>query len=1000
MSGTVITMFNKANDTYEGNLSAQKAWGYKKKENIFSHSSVGSGANTVSYVTDDTRATNDIQGTLVTTGTVSDLAIDGAGFFIVADGDDGKNKLSRRGDFRQNDTGFWKNGSGQLLKAWKLDQNGDLPENFALMESIEPVNFANIKGDPTATTVVSIAMNLNSDQQALRGSGVDAVINRSGRNAGKEINDIIYPERIGNSNLALGDSFTFSSSTTGEDKTLTFGGMALARRPDNASNSAIFGSYAAGTSFKFNDPAAGNLQPGHKLRIALSNGQNFTFSAVQGAENAASKTFNTINGLADAINRVSSLKASVDAEGRLYIASNDANNGVTFTNVGGGSIVEELGLANIPQAEDGITRFNSLNTLRDEVNTQQDIYSLKATTEGNDLKITALLSNADFNITANSPGITAINSATLNPNGTEQGRATVYINAPGHNLKAGDFIKANGLNHPQTGDGIYNVTSTNANGFTISLKDADPNTFPVAAATDLNINADASWQKVPGEKFQTFNNPTLNTTGIGSPVTITLPGGDAAATAENWADGDVVYISGVGNVLTPNGEDIIVPDGYYEMTANAAAVGDRTFEIIPTDNIAAAGAPAAGPFSVRKVGTGGIAALDTKAFTTTGGTGPNSAVRMYMPNHGYASGDYISFTNLDAPTDIDGIAIDNNIKYKIVATTDNYLEFQVLDANGTPLPATTGDGSVAVNLSALGANFAVNNSSQLMNYFSLDPETNIYEKNYDPNDITKNLSATANGNSNFDNNLMYSVPITAYDSLGTPFTLLLYFAKLNSNEWAVELATQKDQDGIFDIENIATENGLIKQGIIKFDENGLIDGMPEGFENEVVITRNNGSAPVNLTIDWNNELSAIKTGTVSQYKSPNNVEIIQGTGQGAGTLQKLEVDNKGFVVGTFDSGQTKNIYKIPMGMVANVNGLATGTNGTFEVTRESGELLLKEAGVGGTGKVLGGALEASNVDSIETLLAMQENSNSLRSVARASSIKNDNTKNVLAETNG
>ena len=80
------------------------------------------------------------------------------------------------------------------------------------------------------------------------------------------------------------------------------------------------------------------------------------------------------------------------------------------------SIVNELGLTDLPQAAGGVTRFNSLASLREEVNKDQDIYSLKATIEGKDLKITSLLSTSSFNITARSLGINAITRATINPN--------------------------------------------------------------------------------------------------------------------------------------------------------------------------------------------------------------------------------------------------------------------------------------------------------------------------------------------------------------------------------------------------------------------------------------------------------------------------------------------------------------------------------------------------------------------------------------------------------
>ena len=203
---------------------------------------------------------------IVNTGVISDMAIDGDGMLVVSDTTTGPAKFTRRGDFRQDDLGFWKNGADQLLKAWKLDRDENLPQGASLLKSLEAVNFANTKGSPVATTVVSIAMNLNSDQEALRGNGVDAIMNRTGLNTGNKIDNILFPEKLGGSSLSLGDEFEFTSSD-GIARPLIFGGMVLARRPDNATNSTIFGATGANMKLAFVPTIGATLAVGHQLRI-------------------------------------------------------------------------------------------------------------------------------------------------------------------------------------------------------------------------------------------------------------------------------------------------------------------------------------------------------------------------------------------------------------------------------------------------------------------------------------------------------------------------------------------------------------------------------------------------------------------------------------------------------------------------------------------------------------------------------------------------------------
>ena len=74
----------------------------------------------------------------------------------------------------------------------------------------------------------------------------------------------------------------------------------------------------------------------------------------------------------------------------------------------------------------------------------------------------------------------------------------MFIDAPGHSLATGDFIKIAGTGDVQLPDGIYSVTGVTTNGFTVSRK-AAPAAFPAVNLLNQNvvINAGATWQKIP-----------------------------------------------------------------------------------------------------------------------------------------------------------------------------------------------------------------------------------------------------------------------------------------------------------------------------------------------------------------------------------------------------------------------------------------------------------------------------------------------------------------------
>jgi flagellar hook protein FlgE len=93
-------------------------------------------------------------------------------------------------------------------------------------------------------------------------------------------------------------------------------------------------------------------------------------------------------------------------------------------------------------------------------------------------------------------------------------------------------------------------------------------------------------------------------------------------------------------------------------------------------------------------------------------------------------------------------------------------------------------------------------------------------------------------------------------------------------------------------------------------------------------------------------------------------------GSPVGNLTTVEVDDKGFVIATYDTGFTRRIYQIPVVDVPNQNGLITLDNQTFKVSPDSGSFFLWDAGDGPTGSVVGYAREGSATDVAAELTAL------------------------------
>lgn len=107
------------------------------------------------------------QGTFESTGRSLDLAIDGNGFFVVAQ--DQQRFYTRAGNFKVDSAGYIVTQGGLAVLGFPTDGSG----------ALEPINVNTIEQGSVATTTVSIAGNLNAKADILAG-GAAAIPNTAG----------------------------------------------------------------------------------------------------------------------------------------------------------------------------------------------------------------------------------------------------------------------------------------------------------------------------------------------------------------------------------------------------------------------------------------------------------------------------------------------------------------------------------------------------------------------------------------------------------------------------------------------------------------------------------------------------------------------------------------------------------------------------------------------------------------------------------------------------
>lgn len=111
------------------------------------------------------------QGLLQASGSSTDIAIDGGGFFVTKTGADGSGDVAftRAGNFRPDEEGFLRNASGLYLYGWRLDPSGDFT-NTGNLNSLEPVRVSDLTGTASPTSRIQARINLQSSTETYTGA--------------------------------------------------------------------------------------------------------------------------------------------------------------------------------------------------------------------------------------------------------------------------------------------------------------------------------------------------------------------------------------------------------------------------------------------------------------------------------------------------------------------------------------------------------------------------------------------------------------------------------------------------------------------------------------------------------------------------------------------------------------------------------------------------------------------------------------------------------------
>lgn len=312
-----------------------------------------------------------------------------------------------------------------------------------------------------------------------------------------------------------------------------------------------------------------------------------------------------------------------------------------------------------------------------------------------------------------------------------------------------------------------------------------------------------------------------------------------------------------------------------------------------------------------------------------------------------------------------------------ISFTDNNLDlaisgrgFFILSDNGTRIYSRAGAFQVDRD------GYVINSQNQRLQVYQADASGNITgalgDLYLDPSDIPPSATTAVNAGLNLNANsaaiagpppidpndtstYTNSTALTVYDSLGNAHNATLYFQKSAANTWNVELYVDGNQASFGPGSNVLT-----------FLNNGALDttGNTSTTFTITAAQLGNGAAAMTVAIDFNSATP------ITQYGSGFSVNNLTQNGYTTGRLRGVDISDTGVVLARYTNGQSRTLAQVALANFNNPTGLRQLGATSWAESFESGAALIGAPATASLGLVQSGALEESNVNLTEQLVAM------------------------------
>ncbi len=203
---------------------------------------------------------------------------------------------------------------------------------------------------------------------------------------------------------------------------------------------------------------------------------------------------------------------------------------------------------------------------------------------------------------------------------------------------------------------------------------------------------------------------------------------------------------------------------------------------------------------------------------------------------------------------------------------------------------------------------------------------------------------------------------TAFDSLGSAMTIelaaVLEEKTNNGTVWRFYIQSDDNSSG-------TSSDRVLTTSTVTFDTNGRLTS-----DDDITFTinRNNTGAqtPQAITASFVNP-----KGSLSSLEDTNSLLTnFARDGAPIGTLEDFSANQNGVITGVFSNGLVRDLGQVVLAQFSNPQGLQELGGNFFVPTPNSGTAQIVTAGTAGSGRIIGAALEGSNVDLTQEFISL------------------------------